>query len=297
MLQAYLKLTKNGITLFVLFTAFCGYFLGIPEHRSFDGLHFTLFLLGVYLLTAGSFALNQVEEKSLDLKMKRTSLRPLPQKQLSSFQSLALSFFLVIFGLFFLYVAEPISCYLGFLTLILYNVFYTLVWKRKWAFGAVPGAIPGAFPVLLGYSASSSPYPFLNPESVYLFFVMFFWQMPHFWAIAIRYQKDYEKGGVPVLPVKLGKDRTLFHIGLYLLFYLILVISSPLFVKVYWAYLLLVIPMVLKTFWEFFQYSQNEMGVPLSKASSTAWLRFFLWINLSLPVFVLAPVLDRWLFF
>ena len=104
------------------------------------------------------------------------------------------------------------SMALGLFTVALYNGLYTLYWKKKWAFGAVPGAIPGAMPVVIGYSANHANV--FTPECLYLFLIMFLWQMPHFWSLAIRYKDDYKKGGFPVLPAVIGVPKTLFHIGL-----------------------------------------------------------------------------------
>ena len=292
MLVSYLNLTKSGIVIFVLLTGFCGYGLGLSSFESMDPFHLALFLLGLYVLSSGSFALNQCQEERLDEKMIRTRTRPLCQKKIPLSYGLFLSFALMSLGLFILYKLEPKSALLGFITLVLYNGFYTLYWKKRWAFAAVPGALPGALPILIGYVATGKPY--LTLESAYLFSVMFFWQMPHFWSIALRYKEDYTRAQVPVLPLKLGAKATLFHMGIYLFFYLLLVLMSPLFVNAYLFYLIFVVPMSLKTAWEFLRYSKEVAG---KNQSSRYWTRFFIWINLSLIVFVSAPLIDLWLFF
>jgi heme o synthase len=123
---------------------------------------------------------------------------------------------------------------------------------------------------------------------VYLFVLLFLWQMPHFWALALRYKDDYALGNFPTLPVTVGVDRTLFHTGIYTFLYIIVALAAPLFVRPSWVFLGLVFPMSVKIMLEFFKLfrSKGEKG----------WLSFFLWINLSILVFVFVPALDKWNF-
>jgi len=121
-----------------------------------------------------------------------------------------------------------------------------------------------------------------------LFLIMFLWQMPHFWALAIRYRKDYASAGVPVISVSLGVERTLYHTGLYTFAYVAVAMMSPWFVHASWVYLILVIPFAFKILQEFFRFYRS-MG-------EQRWLAFFMWINLSLLVFLYVPVIDKWNF-
>ena len=114
---------------------------------------------------------------------------------IAPWQAYTLGVCFCIAGLCLLYLIGPYPSGLALLTTVLYNVVYTLWWKRRMAFGAVPGAIPGAMPVVIGYSVNTTH--IFDPACVYLFLVMFLWQMPHFWALAIRYREDYSSGGVP----------------------------------------------------------------------------------------------------
>ncbi|MCC7403337.1 MAG: protoheme IX farnesyltransferase [Bdellovibrionales bacterium] len=282
-MRSYLDLTKTGIVVFVLLSAAAGYFIARPSGNPLEWSHFALFILGLYMVSAGSFALNQAQEWQRDAVMERTKKRPLPRGVMKSWQAWALGFSYVGVGSLLLYVIEPLAAALGLLTVLLYNVFYTLFWKRKWAFGAVPGAIPGAMPAVIGYSVFSVD--LLAPECLYLFLIMFLWQMPHFWCLAIRYKDDYERGGFPVLAAVLGVDKTLFHIGLYVFVYVGVALLSPWFLKTHVLYLFLVVPFALKVLWEFFLYYQQE--------AKGSWLRFFLWVNFSLLAFIGAPVFDR----
>jgi protoheme IX farnesyltransferase len=179
----------------------------------------------------------------------------------------------------------PLSAGLALLTVVLYNGIYTLYWKKKWAFGAVPGAIPGALPALIGYSVNSSQ--IWAPDAIYLFLILFLWQMPHFWALAVRFKDDYERGGFPVLPVRIGVERTLFHVGLYTFSYIGMALVAPLFISTHVLYLILVMPIALKVLFEFFKYYKHH----------ERWLPFFMWVNLSMLIFICVPVIDRWFFY
>jgi protoheme IX farnesyltransferase len=285
LLKAYLQLTKTGIILFTIVGAMAGYAVSYQWGQPFDIWQPVLLVVGLYLTAAGGFALNQSQEWRLDLKMRRTWGRPIPRGIFSPAQGYTIAVLLSLFGLFALLLVGEMPAFLGLLTLVLYNGVYTLLWKRHWIFGAVPGAIPGAMPVVIGFSANTTD--IFRPESVYLFLVMFLWQMPHFWSLAIRYREDYESGGVPVLPVSLGVNRTLYHIGLYVFAYVGVALMAPWFLQAHVLYFMLVLPISIKVIWEFFRYFQAY--------ETRSWLPFFLWTNLSLLIYLAVPVMDKWL--
>lgn len=271
----------------VLMTGALGYALGFPFEYNFSYLHFVLFLIGLGSISAGSLALNSAQEWQHDLKMDRTLDRPIPKGLISSKKAYAFSLLLIAVGLIVLYFVQPLTSLIGFLTVIFYNILYTVILKRRSAFAAVPGAVPGAAPVLMGYSAINTD--IFSSESMYVFLLMFLWQMPHFWALAIRYMDDYAKGGFPVLPVQLGKQRTLYHIGLYLIPYIALAILSPWFVETGYAYFILVLPLAIISVYEFYRFLESK--------GEKNWVRFFVRINLSMLGFLAAPVLDKWIFY
>jgi len=139
---------------------------------------------------------------------------------------------------------------------------------------------------VIGYSAIGN---FLDPQSFYLFLIMFLWQMPHFWSLAIRFKDDYQQGGIPVLPTVVGDQRTRYHIGLYTFAYIGVTLALPLFFKANFLYIVLVLPMAAKVMYEFFKYFKSE--------EQKAWLPFFLWVNFSVIVFLLAPAVDQWVYY
>jgi protoheme IX farnesyltransferase len=151
-------LTKFGIVTFVIFTATGGYLIGQPfiEMKSHMLNLFTT-LLGLYFLSSGSFALNQYQECDIDARMPRTKNRPIPAGRITKEEALVLAdvFAHLRHCLLSLYVSWKVAL-LGLTTVILYNYFYTLKWKRKSPFAAIPGAIPGAMPFVIGYTAASN---------------------------------------------------------------------------------------------------------------------------------------------
>jgi protoheme IX farnesyltransferase len=286
MFKAYAVLTKSGIILFTLVSALAGFAVSYKIHQDFDPLSPIFLLVGLYFVSAGAFAINQAQEWKIDAKMARTRKRPVPQGVILPWQAYALGGIFCTLGLIFLYALGPWPAGLAALTVFLYNVVYTMFWKQRWAFGAVPGAIPGAMPVVIGY-AVNSPNIF-SPDCVYLFLIMFLWQMPHFWCLAIRFKDDYRDGGVPVLPVSIGVTRTLYHIGLYVFAFVGVALAAPWFLTAHVMYLLLVVPISVKVVWEFFKYYEQR--------PDHSWLPFFMWINVSLIVYLAVPVMDKWLY-
>jgi protoheme IX farnesyltransferase len=284
-MKSFYSLTKMGIVIFVLLSAACGYAIGMPVGQEFDYAHFATFLMGTFFLSSGSFAINQAQEWVLDLRMPRTQRRPVPSGELEPWQAWFIGLTFVAFGLLLLFVIKPMVAYLGLATVLMYNGLYTLLWKRKWVFGAVPGAIPGAMPVVLGYAAHRSW--LFTPECAYLFLILFLWQMPHFWTLAIRFRDDYKQGGVPVMPASLGTERALYHIGLYTFAYVGVALASPWFVQAKYLYLLLVVPVAIKILIEFYKFIRG--------GNERKWLPFFLWVNASVIIFLAVPIIDKWL--
>ena len=282
--KAYLDLTKIGIVIFILIAGTVGFLLGVDPSQGLKVSNYWNIMLGLFFLSSSSFIFNQLQEVNLDRKMLRTSRRPLVTGQFGVTKSFLLGLIYVALGTWFAFQCSLVTVVLGVLTLVFYNGFYTLIWKPKWAFGAVPGAIPGALPIVVGYSAANTQ--ITSTESVYLFTLMFLWQMPHFWAIAMKIKDDYSAGGVPVLPAARGDKDTLYFMGLYVFSYVALAVASPLFVQSHLAYVCVVVPVALKVLIEFFRF--------FSAAGRLGWLRFFTWINVSVVLFMIAPVFDKW---
>lgn len=286
MFKIYSDLTKFGIVIFVVLSGLAGYATSFAPEAAFSWEHFLNLIGGLYFLSSGSLALNQVQDHKMDQLMTRTSRRPLVTGKITPAAAGILSVAFLVIGSDLLFKTSVTAGLLGWATVVLYNGFYTLWWKKKWIFAAIPGAIPGALPVSIGFAANNEN--IWSSDSVYLFLIMFLWQMPHFWTLAIKYKEDYAKGGVPTLPVALGLNRTFYHMGLWTFLYVAVAVASPWFVQASWMYLLLVFPFAFKIIQEFWRfYSSN---------GEKRWLAFFMWTNLSMLVFLFVPVLDKWAF-
>ena len=283
-IKAIKELSKSGIVTLVLISVFAGYLIGQPGETEFQLRRMFLTLLGVLFLASGSSALNQIQERDIDAQMPRTAQRPLPSGAISLFTATLFTTLCISSGLALLAYLDIKLLALGALAVLSYNGLYTLWWKKKWAYAAVPGAIPGALPILMGHVAATKS--LWTPGGIYLFFILFFWQMPHFWALALRYQADYQKGGFPVLPLKHGPYVTLKQIGIWCVAYLGLALIAPFFLKVRWIYLIPTLLMGIKVSLELLRFAKNPEG--------QLWLRFFLWVNFSLVIFLGAAVIDLW---
>lgn len=286
MFKIYGQLTKIGIVIFVVLSALAGYAAGFELENKFQWIHLLKTLLGVYLLSSGSLALNQVQEYKLDQKMPRTASRPVASGKIRPAAAFVLAVGYILGGLQLLSESSWLAAGMGALTVILYNGFYTKLWKPRWIYAAVPGALPGALPVTIGFTAVNSN--IFGPESVYLFLILFLWQMPHFWALAIRFKDDYRSGGVPTLPVALGMKRTVYQMGLYTFLYVGVALASPWLIHANWIYLLFVVPTSAKILLEFFRF-QRDSG-------PKNWFRFFMWVNVSVLIYLFVPVIDKWSF-
>lgn len=286
-LRLYQELSKSGIVFLVLISVLGGYLAGHPFEQSMNWGKLAATLFGVLFLASGSSALNQIQDREMDAKMPRTAKRPIPSGRISMRGALRFSLASMTFGMGILYVIQPGLAALGALALLSYNVLYTLWWKRKMAYAAIPGALPGALPILMGYAAADGH--IFTPGGIYLFFILFFWQMPHFWVLALKYTDDYEKGGVPTLPVAAGEGITVKQISIWCLAYVALALGASLFLRTGSAYLIIAILMSGMLLWELRGFVVAPEG---ERAKS--WLRLFLWINFSLIGYIAGVVIDLW---
>jgi protoheme IX farnesyltransferase len=192
----YLQLTKPRITFLVVLTTFIGFLLGSTGPIEYVLLLHTIF--GTALVAAGASALNMVLESDADARMRRTENRPIPTGRLTSIQALSFGAILSAVGLLYLVIfVNPLTSALAALTLVLYLFAYTPL-KRKTSLCTVVGAIPGAIPPMMGWTAVQGSIGF---QALWLFSILFLWQLPHFLAIGWLYRDDYARGGFPMLSV------------------------------------------------------------------------------------------------
>ena len=208
---------KTGIIKSNVFAMFAGLAMALYV----NGLHPFEHIWQIIAAFAGSFLVigaagtfNNVYDIDIDSKMDRTKDRPTVAGDISKRAALILGTVMMIAGLALLWSASFYAALFGFLGLFFYVVPYTMWTKRSTIYNTEVGSISGAFPPLIGWGAVSSD--LTNPAIWGLFFVMVIWQMPHFYAIAIRKHDDYAKANVPMLPVVKGFKRTYIQTNVYL---------------------------------------------------------------------------------
>lgn len=200
-LRCYAQLYKLKLTSFVVVSAVMGYFIG---GVSFNLTDIFLLIIGGFLITCTSNALNQVIEKDLDKLMKRTMTRPLPQNKLSVKETIWVSSIIGVIGIVMLSMLNPLTGILGALAIFMYVALYTPL-KRISTVSVFIGAFPGAFPPMLGWVAATGSF---SIEAGILFAMQFIWQFPHFWAIAWKINDQYVKAGFKMLPFGKKGKRT-----------------------------------------------------------------------------------------
>ena len=195
-LGAFFELTKPRITFLILVSTALGFYLG--SQGEINSNQFAVTIIGTFLLAGGAGAINHFVEKDLDKLMDRTQSRPIPAGIISSKSALFFGVSISIFGFIILAtLVNHLTAILGLITVLLYIFVYTPLKKITWLNTTI-GAIPGAMPALGGWAASANE---LDPNAWILFSILFLWQHPHFYAIALMCKEDYEKAGFQMLPV------------------------------------------------------------------------------------------------
>lgn len=203
--QAFFKLTKFKLALLVVFSAIITFF---TVSETFTWQQVVGICVGGFLVTSAANGFNQIIEKDLDKLMNRTRLRPLPTGNLTVTEALIFCTLCGVSGTVLLWhYTNPLSGIIGFLSIVLYAFVYTPL-KRVTPFSVFVGAFPGAFPTLIGAVAATADFGHITFLALLLFLIQFFWQFPHFWAIAWVSHDDYQKAGFFMLPSKGGRDKS-----------------------------------------------------------------------------------------
>lgn len=200
-MKSYFQLIKMNITILVVITSYLGYYLGLRymglvmiEYESW--IVFIYLILGTFISSSGACILNQYFEVEFDKKMERTKSRPLPTKAIGLNIALILGLAFSIIGPLVLFKINFLTALISFLTIVIYVAIYTPL-KRYSSLNTIVGAIPGALPPLGGWVAATNQ---INIEGLFLFGILFCWQIPHFLSLAIIYKEDYKLGGFKMLP-------------------------------------------------------------------------------------------------
>src|SRR5437763_983210 len=191
----YADLFKARLTFLVLLTTLVGFYVGFRGRVDYLLMLHTI--IGTALMASGASALNQFLERDYDGKMRRTQSRPLPSGRLQPRTVLLVGGLTGAAGLIYLTLAvNGLTGLLGAASFVSYVFIYTPLKRVTWLNTAI-GAIPGGLPPLMGWTAARNE---MTMEGWALFAILFFWQIPHFLAIAWLYREEYAKAGFIMLP-------------------------------------------------------------------------------------------------
>jgi protoheme IX farnesyltransferase len=192
-IKDYLQLSKLKIMIPVSLTGFTGYFIFNPQITAK-----ILFITGgILMLSVAASVLNQLQESKIDIRMNRTKERPLPSGRIKVKYGIIFFLFNLISGIALLYFAgNAKAAIIGLITVFWYNIIYTYS-KRITAFAVVPGAITGALPPLIGWVAAGGG--LWDKPIIFLEFLFFTGQIPHFWLMILKYGEEYKMAGLPSL--------------------------------------------------------------------------------------------------
>jgi len=229
----YLQLTKFTLSFLVVFSCVVGYLM-VPQVNIGSAKVLLLFIAGI-CITGAANAFNQLMERDTDALMRRTAGRPLPAGRMQPAEALTVALVLTLAGLILLSVYfNPLAAWVSLISLCLYAFVYT-PWKRWNSLAVFVGAFPGALPPLIGWIAGSGT---LSAGGWSLFLLQFFWQFPHFWAIAWIAHEDYQRAGFRLLP---GNGTRNAYVAMQILSFTILLIMAgflPYLLHVYGSFAL-----------------------------------------------------------
>jgi protoheme IX farnesyltransferase len=194
-LKDYIQLGKLRLSLTVVFSAGMAYLIASDQPTNWGT--FVALLIGGLLITLSANAINQMLEVPFDALMKRTANRPLPAGRMLATEAMLYAIFTGLIGVLTLMIGVSyLSGVLGLISLLMYAFLYTPM-KRTSPLAVFVGGIPGALPVVIGWSGATGR---LDTGAWALFAIQFFWQLPHFWAIAWVAYEDYTRAGYRLMP-------------------------------------------------------------------------------------------------
>ena len=210
-LKNYLELKKPKVVLMMLITAIIGMLLA---SKSLPSLYLVIIsMIGIGLCASSAATINQIIDRNIDANMARTSNRPLPQGEITTFNASLFAFALMIVGTAILVSqVNTLTAVLTVASLIGYAFIYTVFLKRATPQNIVIGGLAGAAPPLLGWTSVTNS---IDPNALLLVLIIFVWTPPHFWALAIYRKEDYARESIPMLPVTHGVRFTKLQIILY----------------------------------------------------------------------------------
>jgi heme o synthase len=210
-MRELIRLAKGSIIFTVVVTGFTGMLMA---RRSLPSLwELTWVLISLTLSSGSSAIMNNLLDYDMDKNMRRTQWRSATIDKFGKKNLWALSLLLALLSFVpLIFYSRWIATGLTLAAIVSYAIWYTLYLKRRGPFGAIVGGLPGALPVLIGAYGISDRFA---PDIWLLFAFMMLWQPAHFWALTLKIQGEYERGGVPVLPLVYGDSYTRLYILIY----------------------------------------------------------------------------------
>lgn len=258
--KTYISLTKPGIIIGNVITAAAGFFLA--SKGQVDWLLFVAAVGGIAFVIASACVINNYFDRDIDAFMERTKNRAFAKKLVNRQTAVIYSAMLAGIGfLLLIFYTNLLTSFLAFIGFLDYVVLYA-IWKRRSPAGTIVGSIAGAIPPVVGYCAVTNRF---DDAAILLFFVLIFWQMPHFYAIAIYRLKDYSAAKIPVLPAKRGLRATISHMLWYVVAFTF--VSLLLTVFGYTGYVYFYVMLVLNGIW-FWKIREGFQA-----KDSTVWAR------------------------
>ncbi len=245
-------------------------------------------VVGIFLMAAGSGALNQIQERHLDARMERTRHRPLPAGKLTLPQALIIALGLLLAGgAILLFTAGWLAAGLGLLNAFWYNGVYTPL-KRWTPFAVIPGALIGAVPPAIGWIAAGGS--LLDRRLWALAFFFFIWQIPHFWLLLLNFGEDYERAGFPSLFRQFNKHQVARITFMWILATVFTTVFFPLYGFGYHQITYFVLfAVALWLLW-------TSRQLLAEKLSPKIFWKAFMWINVYMLFIMTVLVVDRLLF-
>lgn len=271
----FFALSKPLIVGLLLITTYGGLVIGGKQWPSFSLTIWTL--LGGAFAAGGSSALNQFIDRELDKNMQRTAKRPLADGRMTGAEGLAfgLALSLISYYIFACFV-NALAALLSLAGIIYYVILYSLWLKKATVQNIVIGGGAGAIPPLVGYAAATGT---LDWTAWILFAIIFMWTPPHFWALAIVRTKDYERAGVPMMPVVRGELETRRQILIYTIELVIVTLLLPILNLAGTVYLvssLVLGAALIYAAWAVWRKGGNKVAWRMYKWSSTYLVFIFL---------------------
>ncbi|HEY4612334.1 MAG TPA: heme o synthase [Bacteroidota bacterium] len=287
----YLELMKPELTGLSVLTTLCGYYLASPGE--IDVLRFLLVAIGTLLVGGGLGALNQYIERHYDAMMRRTEHRPLPAGRMSPASARWFGITILLVGIALLFAASNLLT--GSLALLISGIYlfvYTPL-KRVTSWSTIIGGIPGALPPVMGWTAAGGE---IATGAWILFAILFCWQIPHFYALAWMYRKDYARAGFEMLAVKdEGGSRSSLQSVLFILALIVASISLSVAGLAGWWYTVVALVLgagFLLYGYIFFRFSGSAAVSHTSVLNQTSRRLFFASL-IYLPGLMLVMVVDK----